>query len=94
MARKSKQPLKNAPTKPGYYWAIWMTPAKKTHEGKLLKLPAHPDDWQVVEVFLNHIGPEDDESLAVFVGGVRECQWLENFKWGPGIQRPDMARYR
>lgn len=85
---------KNVPTKPGFYWALWTSAAEKTHEGKELKLPVHNNDWGIVEVFQNHIGPENDESLAVFVGGVREAQWLENFTWGPGVQRPDLARYK
>lgn len=91
MLKNKSSTVKNAPTKPGFYWALWMKASPKTHEGDQLT-PA--PDWEVVEVLLNHIGPEDDESLGVMVTGVREMQWLENFKWGPGVQRPDLARYR
>lgn len=93
MARKRKtdEQIRNAPTKPGFYWALWTTASSKTHEGSELT-PA--PDWDVVEVWQNHIGPENSESLAVSVPGVRETQWLNNFVWGPGVQRPDLARYR
>jgi hypothetical protein len=70
---------------------MWMTATPKTHEGDQLTLP---EDWGIVEVWQNHIGPENGESLAVFVPGVRETQWLENFCWGPMVQKPDLARYR
>ena len=95
MARKSKpaEPIRNAPTKPGFYWAIWIKASPKTHEGDQFTLP-EPDGWGIVYVFQNHIGPENHESLGVFVPGVRETQWLNNFVWGPGVQKPDLARYR
>lgn len=90
MTRESK-PVRNAPKEPGFYWALWMTASRKTHEGDELTPAA---EWDVVEVWQNHVGPEDDETFGVSVPGVREAQWLENFIWGPGVQRPDLARYR
>jgi len=46
------------------------------------------NDWQVVEVWENFLGQpcEADraEKFGVSVPGVRESQWLENFKWGDG----------
>lgn len=83
--------LKNAPIKPGFYWALWMTATNETLEGDQLT-PAV--DWEVVEVWQNHINEPDDETFAVSVTGVRETQWLGNFQWGPGVQRPDLARYQ
>lgn len=95
MTRESK-PIRNAPTKSGFYWALWLTPAPKTHEGDQLSFPA--PYWEVVEVWKNFIGEPTEankhEQFGVSVTGVRETQWLANFKWGPGIQRPDLARYR
>jgi hypothetical protein len=73
------------PTKPGFYWALWLTHAKGTHEGEELT-PAH--DWEVVEVWENFSGEpceaDHAEKFGVSVPGVRESQWLENFKWGKG----------
>ena len=73
------------PTKPGFYWARWMTAATGTHEGEEL-VPAL--NWEVVEVWVNHIGTECEadkelgiEKFGVSVPGVRETQWLENFIW-------------
>lgn len=70
------------PTKPGFYWARWMTAAPGTHEGDELT-PA--PDWEVVEVWENYIGDpcEADraEKFGVSVTGVRESQWLQNFIW-------------
>jgi hypothetical protein len=75
----------NTPTKAGFYWARWMTAAEGTHEGDELT-PAH--NWEVVEVWENVIGDpcEADrcEKFAVAVPGVREAQWLENFRWDVG----------
>jgi hypothetical protein len=79
---------KKAPTKPGFYWALWLTAAPGTHEGSELT-PARK--WEVVEVWENHIGTECEadkdhgiEKFGVAVPGVRETQWLENFKWDVG----------
>ncbi len=77
--------MNNIPTKPGFYWALWIKAAKGTHEAKELTLPL---DWEIVEVFENFIGDaceaDQTEKFGVFVCGVRETQWLENFQWGYG----------
>ena len=74
--------MKNYPTKPGFYWALWQTAAPGTHEGDELT-PAQ--DWEVVEVWENFLGEpceaDKDEKWAVAVTGVRETQWLHNFLW-------------
>lgn len=74
--------VKWQPTKPGFYWARWMTAAPGTHEGEEL-VPAQ--DWEVVEVWENYISDpcEADrvEKFGVAVTGVRETQWLHNFIW-------------
>ena len=73
------------PTKPGFYWALWLKASKGTHEGDQLT-PAN--DWEIVEVWENFAGDpcEADacEKFGVSVPGVRESQWLDNFKWGVG----------
>ena len=77
------------PIKPGFYWALWLTAAPNTHEGDQLT-PAQ--DWEVVEVWENFAGDpceaDSAEKFGVSVPGVREAQWLENFKWGHEIKRP------
>ncbi len=75
------------PTAPGFYWALWLTAAKGTHEGDQLT----PDkNWGIVEVWENFIGEtceaDADEKFAVSVPGVRESQWLDNFKWGSRVE--------
>ena len=76
------------PTKPGFYWALWLTAAAGTHEGEELT-PA--SEWEVVEVWENFLGEpcEADfafgcEKFGVSVPGVRETQYLANFEWGNG----------
>lgn len=74
------------PTKPGFYWALWLTAAQGTHEGDQLT-PAN--DWEVVEVWVNQHGEpceadDPSEKFGVSVPGVRESQWIDNFKWGKG----------
>jgi hypothetical protein len=73
------------PAKPGFYWALWLTAAQGTHEGDQLT-PA--SDWEVVEVWENFHGEpceaDQAEKFGVSVPGVREAQWLDNFKWGAG----------
>src|SRR5690348_7038201 len=73
------------PTRPGFYWARWLTPAEGTHEGEELT-PAQ--EWEIVQVEENFIGEpcEADrcEKFLVAVPGVRETQWLDNFEWGEG----------
>lgn len=83
-AMKDKS-LAKMPTKPGFYWARWLTAAAGTHEGAELT-PA--SSWGVVEVWENFLGDpcEADrcEKFGVSVPGVRETQWPENFQWGDG----------
>jgi hypothetical protein len=81
------------PTKPGFYWALWTSPARDTHEGGDLVFPSPV--WDVVEVWENYIGVpcEADaafgcEKFGVSVPGVRETQWLDNFQWGPRVVKP------
>lgn len=73
------------PTEPGFYWALWLTAAHGTHEGDQLTLP---QSMEVVEVFRNQLYPAqvDDEEFGVAVTGVRETQWLHNFRWGPKVE--------
>ncbi|HVL12500.1 MAG TPA: hypothetical protein VM529_08045 [Gemmata sp.] len=73
------------PSKPGFYWARWMKASEGTHEGEEL---APALDWEIVEVWENHIGDECEadaahgvEKFAVSVCGVREAQWLRDFIW-------------
>lgn len=76
---------KTKPCVPGFYWAFWLTASRGTHEGDQLT-PAN--DWGIVEVWENFIGDpceaDKAEKLGVSVPGVRETQWLDNFKWGFG----------
>jgi hypothetical protein len=71
------------PTKPGFFWAMWLSAATGTHEGDQ---PTPSDKWEVVEVWENFLGDaceaDADEKVGVSVPGVRETQWLNNFKWG------------
>lgn len=73
------------PTKPGFYWALWLTATEGTHEGSELT-PA--PGWGIVEVWENFSGTpcEADayEKFGVSVPGVREAQWFRNFKWDVG----------
>lgn len=75
---------KNEPTKAGFYWALWLTAAQGTHEGDQL---TPSNDFEVVKVWENFRGEpceaDVSEKFGVSVPGVRESQWLENFKWGP-----------
>lgn len=75
-----------APTKPGFYWARWMTPAKGTHEADEVKWPL--THWEIVEVWENFVGEgceaDATEKFAVSVTGVRESQRLKNFQWDVG----------
>lgn len=78
--------LKPCPTKPGYYWALWITASPDTHEGSEL---TPSTNWEVVEVWENVVDPceadyEAGDVFGVSVPGVRETQWLENFQWGEG----------
>lgn len=82
--------MRMTPTKPGFYWALWLTAAPGTHEGSELT-PAQ--ELEIVEVWENFLGEpcEADacEKFGVSVTGVRETQWLENFKFHSGpIEQP------
>lgn len=72
------------PTKPGYYWALWVKAADGTTEAELQVWPK--TDWIIVEVWENCTKPRCEadraEWLAVSVPGYDKTQWLENFKWG------------
>jgi len=73
------------PTKPGYYWALWITTAEGTADDSL------SGKWEIVEVWENFPGEPceaDDEHApkwGVSVHGVEKSQWLENFKWGSEV---------
>lgn len=73
------------PTKPGFYWAQWLSPAPNTHEAGEWTFPL---EWGVVEVWENFIGESCEadrcEKFGVSVPGVRETQWVENFRWDVG----------
>jgi hypothetical protein len=77
------------PTKPGFYWAKWKIAAEGTKEGDDL---TPSDEWEVVQVNLNCLDPDDPEYLSVAVCGVEKTQWLENFFWGPGPLDPPMVK--
>ena len=84
------------PTKPGFYWAMWLTHEPDTHEGDELT-PA--TNWEVVQVWENHIGTECEadkemgiEKYRVSVPGVRESQTLDNFKWGMAVEHEAKLR--
>ncbi len=87
--------IREKPGKPshaGHYWALWLTASPGTHEGDQLT-PA--PEWEVVQVWENFIGDpceadgvDESERWGVSVAGVRETQWLENFKWGAFIPEP------
>lgn len=73
-----------APKAPGHYWARWRIKAAGT---------ADEDDppggaWEVVQVFVNCIDPDDDEYLMVAVPGVERSQPIENFYWGAMVHHP------
>jgi hypothetical protein len=84
-------PTTNKPTKPGFYWARWLTPVPNTFEAGEWSFPM---EWAVVEVWENFIGEpcEADaaEKWGVSVPGVREMQWVENFEWG-GVVRKEQG---
>ena len=82
-----QNPPSREPMKPGFYWALWLTPADGTHEGDDL---TPSNDWEVVEVWENYLGDpceaDASEKFGVSVPGVRESQWLKNFKWGKAVE--------
>lgn len=75
------------PTRPGFYWAQWTDAAPGTYEGKDL---TPSEKWEVVEVWENFVGDpceaDECEKFGVFVPGVRETQWLDNFIWGERVE--------
>ena len=73
--------MSKTPAKPGFYWAKWKIASEGTRDGDEL---TPSDDWEVVEVFVNCMEPEDPEYLMVNIPGVAQCQPIENFFWGPG----------
>lgn len=82
------------PSAPGFYWARWMKASPGMHEGEEL---APALEWEIVEVWENHIGTECEadkehgiEKFGVSVCGVRETQWLKDFIWlkSEPIQQP------
>lgn len=72
------------PTNEGFYWAKWRIAEDDTHEGEDL---TPSETWEVVEVWENHTDASAPEYLKVHVPGVRECQSIENFVWGPEVKR-------
>lgn len=82
------------PTKEGFYWALWTSPALGTHEADDNTWPW--SCWQVVEVYENFIGTpceaDKAEKFLVFVGGVRESQYLDNFQWGELVAMPEAIK--
>lgn len=71
------------PTKPGYYWALWIKEAKGT---KGAGDDVMSGEWEIVEVWENFIGDtcpaDEDIKWCVNVHGVEQTQWVESFKWG------------
>ncbi len=72
------------PKEPGHYWARWRIKSPGT---------AEEDDppggqWEVVQVFVNCVDPDDAEYLMVAVPGVERSQSIENFHWGEAVHRP------
>ncbi len=83
------------PSKAGYFWALWVTPAPGTLEAELQSWPK--DDWGIVEVWDNFLGEpceaDEHEKFGVSVHGVEKTQWVENFKWGSEVaSRLDIER--
>lgn len=73
------------PTQPGFYWALWTSPAPGTHEAAEITFPVAK--WEIVEVWINRVDPceaDKGEEFGVSVTGVRESQWLHNFRWDVG----------
>lgn len=74
------------PDRPGFYWALWLTADPETKDAD--DMVASPN-WGVVEVFENFLGEpceaDQAEKWGVFVPGVEQVQWLENFEWGERI---------
>lgn len=69
------------PNREGFYWAKWRIADDGTREADEL---TPSDKWEVVDVFENHLGPDDGDKWRVHVPGVERSQSAENFYWGPG----------
>lgn len=71
------------PTNPGFYWAKLVHPSR---------MPEGEDwasaDWEVVEVFMNCLDESSPIHLGVHVGGMIPVQWIEDFVWGPKVDKP------
>lgn len=73
----------DTPTMPGFFWAKLMSP-KDVPEGEDFESV----DWEVVEVFINCIDPDDDEHLRASVNGIERSQPIDAFLWGPQVKKP------
>lgn len=78
--------MAGAPTRPGFYWGRWHTPAPGTVD---------IDDicggtiWEVHEVWCADLY---GRSLRVSVPGDDASQPLDAFEWGEEVPRPAYAR--
>ncbi len=75
----------NTPTREGFFWGRWHTPAPGTTGGD----DATPGTiWEVHSVwFVDHSMP-----LLVFVPGFEKPQPMDAFEWGEEVPRPSYAR--
>jgi hypothetical protein len=73
------------PAKPGFYWAVWLTPSPGTRDAEALMSAS---EWEVVYVFENGISFQDRDYLRVLVTGVEQSQSIQNFRWGEGPLTP------
>lgn len=78
----------DTPTKPGFYWGRWHTPAPGTaDDGEM----CDGMEWGVHFVWG---GFSLDEYYRVFVPGVAASQPLDAFEWGEEVPRPAYAEDR
>lgn len=70
------------PEKPGHFWAKLIHPSRMP-EGEDWR----STDWEVVQVFENSADPNDEEYLGVHVPGIEPCQWVQDFVWGPRVEK-------
>ena len=80
---RERQAQSGRPTKPGFYWGRWHTPAPGTADDGEMCSGA---EWEVHSVFHDGFGGPDDELLA-FVPGVEKSQPLDAFEWGAEVVR-------
>ena len=64
----------------GFYWAKWRIADEGTPPDLCMGAGAQ---WEVVEVFENHICDGEPDQFRVSVTGVAGSQSFENFYWGP-----------